>query len=239
MALRALHPLKGERNFRWRGDTVSRLEALSDIVFGFALGMLLVNASGPESFAELTNALWAGPGMAAAFALVLLIWHGHYLYFRRYDLEDGTTLTLNAILLFLLLFLVYALKFLISLLSEATQFAFGQGPAPKITLGEARDALMLYSGFYAAVFAVFALLYGHALRRANALALTADERRASRHAVYESLVHGGVAGAVVAMAWSAPLQIAPFTGFLFFLIGPLSFLLWLAYRSPRDPKESA
>jgi hypothetical protein len=37
MAIRELHPLKGERDFHWRGGDPTRVEALTDMVFAFAL----------------------------------------------------------------------------------------------------------------------------------------------------------------------------------------------------------
>jgi hypothetical protein len=44
------------------------------------------------------------------------MWVGgrHYYFFRYYGLEDITTIVLNTLLLFLVLFYVYPLKFLVS-----------------------------------------------------------------------------------------------------------------------------
>ena len=41
-------------------------------------------------------------------------WGRHYYFFRYYGLEDITTIVLNTLLLFLVLFYVYPLKFLVS-----------------------------------------------------------------------------------------------------------------------------
>jgi len=116
MAIRELHPLKGEREFRWRGTQPTRVEALSDMVFAFALTLLVVSNAPPPSFTDLTELLWGFPGFAAAFAMLLMIWNMHYMFFRRYALEDGWTTTLNAGLLFLILFFVYPLKYLATML---------------------------------------------------------------------------------------------------------------------------
>lgn len=112
LSTRALHPLKGERDFQWRGANPTRVEALTDMVFAFALTLLVVSSAPPGSFAELQAQLWGFPGFAAAFAILLLLWHSHYIFFRRFALEDGWTTTLNAALLFLILFFVYPLKYL-------------------------------------------------------------------------------------------------------------------------------
>jgi len=88
MAIRDLHPLKGEREFQWRGGDPTRVEALSDMVFAFALTLLVVSSAPPQSFAELTQQLWGFPGFTVAFAMLLSLWHAHYIFFRRYALED-------------------------------------------------------------------------------------------------------------------------------------------------------
>ena len=66
---RSFHPLKGERDFEWRGGNPTRVEALTDMVFAFALTLLVVSNSPPNSFAELIDLLWGFPGFAVAFAI--------------------------------------------------------------------------------------------------------------------------------------------------------------------------
>jgi hypothetical protein len=224
MAIRSLHPQKSERRFVWRGREPTRVEALSDMVFAFALTMLVMSCDPPASFGELRDQLWGFPGFAVAFALLLLIWHSHYLFFRRFALADGWTTALNAALLFLIVFFIYPLKFLVTMLSHFIRQVLTGQAAPSFTLLEARDALMMLSAGYGALFLVFALLYAHALRRAGPLALDADEVWLTRFSFWQQAVHCGVAALVVGVAALAPTPIAPFSGFLFLLIGPLIFL---------------
>ena len=40
----------GEGNFRWRGKEISRIEGLSDAVFGFAITLLVVSLEVPKKF---------------------------------------------------------------------------------------------------------------------------------------------------------------------------------------------
>ena len=80
--------LRGERNFRWRGADVSRMENLSDIVFALVLTLAAAQTA-PRTFDELTG-LWRDAiSLAACFALIILIWRTHYVVFRRYDLQDS------------------------------------------------------------------------------------------------------------------------------------------------------
>jgi uncharacterized membrane protein len=238
MNLRAHHPLKGERNFTWRGGDPTRVEALSDMVFAFALTLLVVSVDPPRTFTELSAQLWGFPGFAAAFSVLLIIWHGHYIFFRRYNLSDGWTTTLNAGLLFLILFFVYPLKYMATMLSHFLQTVAAGAPAPPLTLEEARYALILMGLGYAAVFLVFALLYARARSRADALQLDAKERALSRFSFWEQVAQLCTGLAVAIAAALLPLQLAPLSGFIFCLIGPCLFAISPLANPPR-PKRAA
>src|SRR5262245_60868230 len=94
------------------GHEISRLEAFSDAVFAFALTLLVVALDVPRSYAELMALMNGFPAFACCFALLVWIWHEHNLFFRRYGLQDGYTLVVNSLLLFVVLFYVYPLKFM-------------------------------------------------------------------------------------------------------------------------------
>lgn len=219
-----MHPLKGERDFTWRGGNPSRVEALTDMVFAFALTLLVVSNAPPSTFGELTDLLWGFPGFAAAFAILLLLWHSHYIFFRRFALEDGWTTTLNAALLFLILFFVYPLKYLATMLSAFIASIVAGAPEAPLSMEEARGALMMMSGGYALVFVMFAALYAHASANADRLELTPRERQLTRFGLWQQCVHVAIGAGVVIAAGVLPLFYAPFAGFLYFFIGPLMFL---------------
>jgi len=222
--LRTLHPLKGEREFTWRGGDPSRVEALSDMVFAFALTLLVVSNAPPASFADLGTQLWGFPGFAAAFAILLIIWHSHYIFFRRYALEDGWTTTLNAGLLFLILFFVYPLKYLATMFSQFVRSLAEGRPQAPFTFQEAEYSLALMSLGYAAVFLMFFALYAHALRKADALELTDIERRHTRFALWQQGVHVFVGVVAASAALLLPAPWSTLAGFTYGLIGPLIFI---------------
>jgi uncharacterized membrane protein len=223
-SIRTLHPLRGEAEFAWRGGDPSRVEALSDMVFAFALTLLVVSSAPPASFGELNDLLWGFPGFAAAFAMLLMIWHAHYIFFRRYALEDGWTTALNAALLFIILFFVYPLKYLATMLSAFVRSVVEGAPQPPFTSYEGATSLAILSAGYAAVFLMFLALYLHALRKADQLELTQRERQHTRFACWQSLVHVFVGASVVLAVQLIPMPWAPFAGFIYGLIGPLIFV---------------
>src|SRR6476661_1233675 len=104
------------RKFRWRSHEISRIEGLSDAVFGFAVTLLVVSLEVPKTFAELMNAMRGFGAFAICFTLLILVWFNQYKFFRRYGLQDTYTVILNLVLLFVVMFYVYPLKFVFTFL---------------------------------------------------------------------------------------------------------------------------
>ena len=98
--------------FELRGQQMNRIEAVSDVVFGFAFTLLVVSLEVPHTYADLINAMRGFPAFALTFAALMALWVRHYYFFRYYGLDDLVTIVLNTPLLFLVLFYVYPLKFL-------------------------------------------------------------------------------------------------------------------------------
>ena len=146
--VRALRRLRGEADFEWRGGDVSRLEALTDGVFALALTLLIVSLEMPTSFDDLVVAFQQIPAFAASFAILISFWVSHFLFHRRYGLEDGPTIALNAVLMFLILLYVYPLRFLATLLMEMF-FDVGTTGDAAITPEQWPTLMLVYSGGYA------------------------------------------------------------------------------------------
>src|SRR5579863_7127138 len=104
-----------EKYFRWRGGEITRLEAFCDVVFGFALTLLVVSLEVPHSYADMMAAMRGFLPFAICFAQLVMIWLAHYRFSRRFGLEDPYAVFLNIALLFLVLFYVYPLKFVFAL----------------------------------------------------------------------------------------------------------------------------
>src|SRR5436305_10308404 len=89
-----------EKYFRWRAGEITRLEAFCDVVFGFAITLLVVSLEVPRNYAELMTAMRGFAPFAVCFAQLVMIWRAHYIFSRRYGLEDTYTMVLNVMLLF-------------------------------------------------------------------------------------------------------------------------------------------
>src|SRR5690242_18246759 len=91
---------------------VTRLEAFSDAVFGFAITLLVVSLEVPNNFEELMQVIRGLPVFAVTFAILLMIWQEHHSLFKRFPTADGATIWLNGALLFVVVSYIYPLKFL-------------------------------------------------------------------------------------------------------------------------------
>ncbi len=186
--------------FRWRGHEVSRLEGLSDAVFGFAITLLVVSLEVPRTFGELRQAMDGFVAFAVSFGMLLLVWYQHYSFFRRYGLRDTMTMLLNSVLLFVVLFYVYPLKFLSTVLINIF-FLGGRGLTvtradgtiePVITQAQMAPMLVIFGLGYVAVFFVFVLLYLHAYRQRAALELNELELFDTRTELQSNLLNVSV-----------------------------------------------
>lgn len=171
--------------FKQRGADVSRIEGFSDAVFGFALTLLVVAQQVPHSFAELLITLRGFFGFAFCFLVLATIWYRHYQFFRRYGLQDPFTVLLNSILLFVVLFFVYPLKFLADFLVNRV---LGLGSSSTIHLSQLPLIFDCYFAGFSSVCLLFALLYAHAYRSRFALGLDTHEACETQIAVINNLI---------------------------------------------------
>ncbi len=191
--------LRATGGFRLRGEHLNRVEALSDVVFGFALTLLGVSVEVPKTFDQLLQTMREFPAFAICFAILISLWHDHYKFFRRYGLEDRRTIFLNGLLLFIVILYVYPLKFLFSLLvtlSTTTGDPMVRMPDGKLLLmirtDQAEWITFIYGMGVAAVYAVLALLYVHAFRLRDTLNLNSLEAFETRERIIGNLLRSGL-----------------------------------------------
>jgi len=202
-----------ELYFRWRGGEITRLEAFCDVVFGFALTLLVVSLEVPRNYAELMAAIRGFVPFAACFAQLILIWRAHYRFSRRYGLQDPYTVLLNVVLLFLVLFYVYPLKFVFTILFDEVR---GHATGGELGWHEASVLMLIYAAGFVSVFLLFALMYAHAYQLRNELGLNQVEALETRLAIQENLIMASVG----ALSFVLALRNPAWAGWTYFLLAP-------------------
>ena len=204
-----------------RGREVSRIESFSDAVFGFALTLLVASLEVPRDFVELKATLLGFLPFAVTFALVCYLWYSHYKFFRRYGPDDGLTIFLNCILLFVVLFFVYPLKFVFgNLIPRVTGIGnTNQTGFNGMSYLDTQFLMVAYSSGVVAVFTVFTLLYWNALRQRERLKLDSSDIYDAHTQIYAHSMSTGLGVASIALALAAPGAIY-LSGMIYFLEGP-------------------
>jgi len=226
--------------FANRQHEVSRLEGFSDAVFAFAVTLLVVSLEVPRTFNELHDAMRGFFAFAICFALLFQIWRRHHKFFRSYGLEDTTTITLTGVLLFVVLFYVYPLKFLWTL-AITTRFSGNElvvlpdGRVEPMILNAQVPALFeIYGVGVAAVFSVFVALNQHAYRLRTELGLTPLEALYTRVSVMSNIGVAAVGVVSAGIAWLGGQSFVTWAGLVYFSIGPIEWQLGRYARRKRN-----
>ena len=203
---------KDEDGFTLRGISVGRIEAFSDVVFGFALTLIVVSVEVPKSFDALHMTLRGFLPFALCFALLGSIWHSHYQFFRRYSLHDGATIRINFALLFVVMFYVYPLKFLFTLATVGGQMLM----SPR----ELTYLMLLFGVGFTAIYALLATLYANALRQKTTLQLSPAEVLLTKGYLVGSLGVAAIGLLSCGVALLLPARQAGYAGLTYLLISP-------------------
>jgi uncharacterized membrane protein len=239
-ALRDHLPLapRKEEHFRWRGTEVSRVEGFTDAVFAFAVTLLVVALEVPHTFEGLMDVVRGFPAFVICFALLMSFWNAHYRYHRRYGLEGTFTRVMTLAILVLVLFSVYPLKYLFTMLTVQV-FGLNMHNSPHLQGAEQVQVLYVIYGLgLAGVWALYAALYGYAMAKRKELELNRAELILTRSSLAGLLIYVGVSLLSVALALLMSNSWIP--GVIYFVLGPLqAFNGWWHGRKLGDASSAA
>jgi uncharacterized membrane protein len=225
--------------FRWRGGEISRVEGFSDAVFAFAVTLLVVSLEVPRTFHELAGVMRGFLAFAVCFTLLVVIWREHYVFFRRYGLQDTTTIWLNAALLFVTLFYVYPLKFVFNLVLAGITGAPEGGAEPVIEAGQIPALFVIYGAGIIALYLLLALLYVHAYRKRGELELNLVEAFDTKASIVGHLLAAAIGAVSIVIALTVPPRMVGLAGYTYFLFGPVMAVYGTVAGRRRRRLESA
>ena len=207
------HDLVTKDGFRLRGTHMSRIDGFSDVVFGFALTLLVVSLEVPRTYDQFHAALLGFVPFAICFFFLILVWMSHFRFFRRYGLHDIGTLWINSALLFSVLFYVYPVKFMFAVAS-------GVNVNPNIFSdpSQPREMMEVYSLGFAAIYFCLTALYWNAWRQRRQLKLNPLEVTITLADFSEKLGDAFIGLLCALIAYLLPPHETGNAGWFFFLI---------------------
>jgi uncharacterized membrane protein len=168
--------------FRLRGMQMTRLETFIDAAFAFAISMLVIAAQQiPDNIQALLAAFKNVPTFVCSIAVLGIFWRGHWLWSRRYGLEDGASILISWVMIVTILIFIYPLKAIFGamwyLLSNGQ---VGRPFSLHTTESQSRTIFAIYALGLIAISAEILLLNLRAWQLREPLRLNARERLVTR-----------------------------------------------------------
>src|SRR6201982_2390164 len=209
--------------FRWRGIEMTRLETFIDAAFAFAISMLVIAAHQiPDNIVALLAAFKNVPTFFCSIGVLGIYWRGHWLWSRRYGLEDGVSILISWALIVTILIFIYPLKAIFGamwhLLSNGQ---VGQPVSLHTTEAQARTIFASYALGLIAISAEILLLNLRAWQLREPLRLNARERLMTRGELTGWSIPVSVGLVSLVFSFTLPIEQIAWCGWVYFLMAIL------------------
>jgi hypothetical protein len=213
-----LDALPRSRGFRLRGMEMTRLETFIDTAFAFAISMLVIAAQQiPDNVAALLGAFRNVPTFICSIAVLGIFWRGHWLWSRRYGLEDSASILISWAMIVTILIFIYPLKAIFgamwNLLSNGQ---VGQPLSLHTTESQARAIFAIYALGLIAISTEILLLYLRAWQLREPLRLNALERSTTRGELSGWSIPVSVGMVSLIFALTLPAEQIQWSGWIYF-----------------------
>ncbi len=177
-----LDVLPRSRGFRLRGMEMTRLETFIDAAFAFAISMLVIAAQQiPDNIQTLLAAFKNVPTFVCSIAVLGIFWRGHWLWSRRYGLEDSASILISWGMIVTILIFIYPLKAIFGAMWYfLSSGQVGQPLSLHTTESQARTIFAIYALGLIAISAEILLLNLRAWQLREPLRLNAREKLVTR-----------------------------------------------------------
>jgi uncharacterized membrane protein len=208
------------RGFRLRGMEMTRLETFIDAAFAFAISMLVIAAQQiPDNIQALLAAFKNVPTFICSIAVLGIYWRGHWLWSRRYGLEDGVSILISWIMIVTILIFIYPLKAIFgamwNLLSNGQ---VGHPFSLHTTEAQARTIFAIYALGLIAISTEILLLNLRAWQLREPLRLNARERLMTLGELTGWSIPVSVGIVSLLLSFILPIQEIAWCGWVYFLM---------------------
>lgn len=163
---------KRDPRITYRGENPTRLDNLTDAVFGIAITLLIFNLVNPNSFQDLITFTKTLPAFFISVAFLILIWYEHNRFSEVYSLNGPGIAFLNTIFITLAIFYVYPLRFLTLFL---TNFFFRTNVKISIPGDQVPNLTIYYGLIVFGLYFTITLFYLYMYKRREVIKLSAYE----------------------------------------------------------------
>jgi hypothetical protein len=203
--------------FRLRGLAMTRLETFIDAAFAFAITMLVIAAERiPDDIETLLAAFKNVPAFVASIIVLGIFWRGHWLWSRRYGLEDGISIFISWAMIATILIYIYPLKAIFG-----SMWFLLSGGRVGHTLGahsasQVRALFAVFALGFTAIALEVVLLNLRAWQLRRPLRLNAREKLITLHEVTGWCVPVGVGIISFVLALTLPREQIAWSGWVYF-----------------------
>jgi len=205
------------RGFRLRGIAMTRLETFIDAAFAFAITMLVIATQQiPDDIEMLLAAFKNVPAFVASIIVLGIFWRGHWLWSRRYGLEDGVSIFISWAMIVTMLIYIYPLKAIFS----SMWFLVSGGRVGHVlgahSESQVRALFAVFALGFTAIALEMVLLNLRAWQLREPLRLNAREQAMTFHQVTGWSIPVGVGLVSLVLALSLPRTQIEWSGWVYF-----------------------
>lgn len=196
---------------------MTRLETFIDAAFAFAVTMMVIASDRvPDDITSLLAAFRNVPAFVGSVVVLGIFWRGHWLWSRRYGLEDGVSRFISWALLVTVLIYIYPLKALFgSMFYLLTGGQLGQALGVR-TEAQARALFSIYALGFTAISISVLLLHWRAWRLRVPLRLNDWEQTLTRDQIRGWSVPMSVGIIAFILAVTLPIRHISWSGWIYF-----------------------
>jgi uncharacterized membrane protein len=222
-----------------RQQQTTRLETFVDAAFAFALTMLVVSVDAiPQTYEQLIDAMKRVPAFAASFAIMVMFWHGHYRWSRRFGVEDTGSVVLSLLLVFLVLVFLYPLRLMMSGALSAMTGGWLRWEFQVTQSQHAQTFAVLYGLAFALMAAVLLLLNARVRRKELVPPLDEAERAVARVEMEVWGVLAGFGATSALLAATLPARFLPAAVWLYAALAIVMPLMSRRWRRMGDRAQA-
>src|SRR5438477_8748720 len=211
------------RGFRLRGVEMTRLETFIDAAFAFAISMLVIAAQQiPDNIQALLAAFKNVPTFICSIAVLGIYWRGHWLWSRRYGLEDGVSILISWTMIVTILIFIYPLKAIFGAMWYfISSGQVGQPFSLHTTEAQARTIFAVYALGLIAISTEILLLNFRAWQLREPLRLNAREQLMTRGELSGWSIPVSVGIVSLVFSFTLPIEQIAWCGWVYFLMAIL------------------